>query len=140
MNNALKAGNSLAQKLFRQFGQLPDANFQDDRVDLFVPRESITESGSMVAWLNDLIEAMEKTGANAEMLSRLKITYFMFRDCSLLARYQLSLMDAQAPEMFQNRDLMIRFKEHPQTPNTVMMEIGAAIPKDPEKEPPIGAE
>ena len=134
MLEVLKGGknNNLARLLLEKLGQAPDCLFQGDHADMLVPRSNITESGKALVWLNGIVADLEKQEQfkGSDLVTSLKGLYFVFRDCSLMAKHYLGYREANTPIKRRGYDLMYRFTIDPTDRKQIRMEIGSAIPKD----------
>lgn len=120
---------TLLDKVLARFGHAPDAVQNGEYVFIPVPRESIEQSEKAVKWLDDFITALEEdsgdTDIEDEIIEALKGTYFVFRDCSLLAKHYLKFRDVQEPK-YKKNDIMLRFNENPKNKNEIQLVIGFA--------------
>ena len=120
---------TLLDKVLARFGDAPDAVQNGEYVFVPVPRESVEQSEKAVKWLSDFIEALEEDGSDSSVedgiIEALKGTYFVFRDCSLLAKHYLKFRDVQEPK-YKKNDIMLRFNESPKNPNEIQLVIGFA--------------
>lgn len=134
MLKVVKGGkdNNLAQLLLKKLGQTPECLFEGDHADMLVPRSNITDSGKALVWLNDLIRDLENQEQfkGSDLVTSLKGLYFVFRDCSLMAKHYLGYREANTPIKLRGYDLMYRFTVDKKDKNQINMEIGSAIPKD----------
>lgn len=127
---------TLLDKVLVRFGNAPDVIQQNGYVFVPVPRESIEQSEKAVRWLSDFIAELEasddgESAVDAGIMEALKGTYFVFRDCSLMAKHYLKFRDEQEPRC-RKHDILFRFNEDPKDKNMVQLSIGYAEKEKPQ--------
>lgn len=117
----------------KQLGRVDGLMLSEDGKTAFltVPRENITESTKALVWLNAVIEVLEKRpDSDPETIKTLRGMQVVFTDCALMAKHYLGYRDETANAQYRKYDLMIRFTLDPKHDDRIMMEVGAAVPRN----------
>ena len=125
--------SNLLNLIEKQLGHVDGLRLSENGSAAFltVPRENITESTKALVWLNAVIEGLEKRpDSDPETIKTLRGMQVVFTDCALMAKHYLGYRDETANAQYRKYDLMIRFTLDPKHDDRIMMEVGAAVPRN----------
>ena len=113
----------------KQLGHVDGLRLSEDGSAAFltVPRENITESTKALVWLDGL---EKRPDSDPETIKTLRGMQVVFTDCALMAKHYLGYRDETANAQYRKYDLMIRFTLDPKHDDRIMMEVGAAVPRN----------